>query len=169
MTMNRNRNVKLQSMKTWLGGWALELLRGEEDSGQALIEVAVSAMLLVVLLAGTCECGILEYDAIEVSNAALAGVQYGAQSRITSVDLAGMQQAALMDGANVSGLSATASHFCSCSDGSASTCSGGDCSMSHIVEYVQVNTIVMVTPPFHIPSLPQSFSLSGLAIMNVRQ
>lgn len=159
--------MKLQGLRVWGSGKAIELLL--EDSGQALIEVAVSSMLLVVLLLGACVCGILEYDAIEVTNAARAGVQYGAQSRTSSADIAGMQRAALLDGANVSGLSATATHFCSCSDGSASTCSGGDCSASHIVEYVKVNTTVTVTPPFHFPPLPQSFRLNGQAIMNVGQ
>lgn len=160
-------NVMLKGLKAWPGGRALKLLRTCEDSGQALIEVAVSAMLMVTLLAGTCEFGILEYDAIEVTNAARAGVQYGAQSKTAALDIAGMKLAALADGPNVAGLSATASHFCSCSDGSASTCSGGDCSTSRMIEYVQVNTTVTVTPPFHVPSLPQSFNLSGLAVMSV--
>ena len=160
--------MKPKRGKIWCGGRALERLRSG-DSGQALIEVAVSALLMVTLLAGTCEFGILEYDAIEVTNAALAGVQYGAQSRVTALDIAGMKLAALADGSNVSGLSATATHFCSCSDGSASTCLGGDCSTSRIVEYVQVNTTVTITPSFHVPTLPQSFNLSGVAVMNVGQ
>jgi Flp pilus assembly protein TadG len=161
--------MKLQEVKMSRGGWARILLGTDDDSGQALVEVAVSAMFLILLLTAVCECGILEYDAIEVTNAARAGVQYGAQSRTTSADISGMQAAALADGSNVSGLKATATHFCSCSDGSASTCSGGDCSASHIVEYVQVNTAVTVTTPFHIPALPRSFNLTGLAVMRAGQ
>ena len=157
--------MKLQEVKMWRGGWGF----GTDDSGQALVEVAISAMLLVLVLMGMCECGILEYDAIEVTSAARAGVQYGAQSRTTAVDISGIQTAALADGSNVSGLKATATRFCSCSDGTASTCSSGDCSASHIVQYVQVNTAVTITPPFHIPALPQSFNLTGLAVMRVGQ
>jgi hypothetical protein len=153
--------MKLQEVKMWRGGCRF----GIDDSGQALVEVAISAIFLM----GTCECGILEYDAIEVASAARAGVQYGAQSRTTAVDISGIQTAALSDGSNVSGLKATATHFCSCSDGSASTCSGGDCTASRVVEYVQVNTAVTVTPPFRIPALPQSFTLTGLAVMRVGQ
>ena len=138
-----------------------------DDSGQALVEVAVSCSLMVLLLGGMCICGLLEYDSIEVMSSARAGVQFGAQSRITATDTAGMRAAAVQDAPNVPALTATAGSFCQCSDGSTSTCLGTDCPTSHIVEYVKVNTQAAVTPPFHISFLSGVFTLKGQAIMRV--
>lgn len=138
-----------------------------DDSGQALVEVAVSCFLMILLLGGLCACGLLEYDSIEVTSSARAGVQYGAQSRITAKDVAGMRAAAVQDAPNIPALTATASSFCQCSDGSASTCLGTDCPTSHIVDYVKVNTQATVRPPFQISFLVGSFTLKGQAIMRV--
>jgi hypothetical protein len=80
-----------------------------------------------------------------------------------------MQQAALNDSLNISGLSATPTHFCKCGDGSASTCAATDCASSHIVLYVQVNTSAAVNPLIYVPGLPKSYTLRGQAIMRVEQ
>ena len=142
-------------------------LRG--DIGQAFVELALVLPIFVLLLVGAAELGHLAYASIEVSNAARAGVQYGAQSHITASDYAGMQMAAVNDGSDVTVLSATASHFCSCADGSVSTCASGDCSASRILEYVQVNTSAAVPTLFHYPGIPPTLTLTGQAVMRVEQ
>jgi hypothetical protein len=139
------------------------------DAGQALLELALTLPLLALLLLGAGEFGRLAYAAIETSNAARAGVQYGAQNHVTASDYAGMQLASLDDGPNVPGLAATATHFCSCADGAASTCSSGDCTGSRIIEYVQVNTTATVDPLIHVPGLPATYTLNGQAVMRVWQ
>ena len=55
--------------------WLSLLRRGE--CGGALVEVALTAPMLCVLLVGASEFATLEYDKIEVTNAARAGVAYG--------------------------------------------------------------------------------------------
>jgi Flp pilus assembly protein TadG len=143
--------------------------RAPEDSGQAIVELALTLPLLFLLLFGAFELGRLAYAAIEVSNAAHAGVQYGSQSRSTANDDANMKQAALNDGSNITSMSATSQHFCTCSNGSASTCSPTDCSSSRIIEYVQVNTSAVVHPLFSVPGLPKTFTFRGQAIMRLAQ
>lgn len=151
--------------KRWLG----KILGS--DGGMATIELTLVTPIFVILLLGAAEFGRLMYIGIEVSNAARAGVQYGAQSRATASDSAGMQSAALADGSDVTGLAATPAptYFCKCSDGSASTCLTTDCSTSRIIEYVQVNTSVSVAPMFTYTGLPGTVTLTGQAVMRVAQ
>jgi Flp pilus assembly protein TadG len=139
------------------------------ECGQALLELALTMPLLVLLLLGAAVAGRLAYAAIETSNAARAGVQYGAQNHITASDYPGMETAALEDAPNVSGLTATATNFCACSNGAASSCAAGDCAGARIMEYVRVNTSAAFDPLIHFPGLPKTFNLSGGAVMRVWQ
>lgn len=150
-------------------GTLLHRTSTQEDIGSAFVELALMLPIFFVLLVGVAEFGRLAYAGIEISNAARAGVAYGAQSHITASDSTGMQTAATNDGPNVSGLNATATHFCSCSNGTASTCAPTDCSGARIIEYVQVNTSATVDPLFYCPGLPRTYTLSGQAIMRVEQ
>jgi hypothetical protein len=84
-----------------------------------------------------------------VNHAARAGVQYGAQSPGTAVDKTGMQQAALNDGTDIAGLSAVASVFCQCDDGSSSAqCLSIDCGTKRLITFVQVDTSAQFKPFF---------------------
>jgi Flp pilus assembly protein TadG len=140
-----------------------------DDSGSALIELAIGLTVCVTLIIGAAEFGRLAYASIEISNAAHAGAAYGAQTHTSASDTSGMQAVAALDGPNVTALSATASHFCSCSNGSTSTCAATDCASSRIIEYVQVNTTGTVDPYFHVPGLPKTYTLTGKAVMRVVQ
>jgi len=154
------------------------------DIGQSFVELALVMPIFVVLLVGAAEFGRLAYVAIEVSNAARAGVAYGAQSHITAANLAGMELAATNDGSNVvglagacagssvNGLCAVASQSCTCSDGTVITCAnaGTTCvSPARIIESVQVTTSAVVDPLIYLPGLPRSYTLGGQAIMRVEQ
>ncbi len=66
---------------------------------------------------------------------------------------AGMQTAALNDGVNLSGLTATPSHSCACSTAptttlACSTALGACASPAIVLEYVQVNTSSTIQPAF---------------------
>ena len=143
------------------------------QAGQALVELALIFPLFILLLLGAAEFGRLAYAAIEVSNAARAGASYGAQTNITASDFGNTELAATQDAPNVSGITATATNFCTCSSGAATP----DCttalttcpSPARIQEYVQVNTTATVDPLFHYPGLPNTFTLTGQAIMRVEQ
>ncbi|HEV3089082.1 MAG TPA: TadE/TadG family type IV pilus assembly protein [Candidatus Elarobacter sp.] len=146
----------------------LALARGE--SGSALVELSVIAPLLALLLIGSFEVGRFAQFAIVVGNAARAGVQYGAHDLVTANDNTGMRTAALNDGGNIAGLSVTtASHYCTCADGSASTCQPTDCPASHRLLFVQVDTTGSFPSLFHFPGVPVTFNVNGHAVMRVGQ
>lgn len=145
-------------------------LNRAHDHGQSLVEISLMLPVLFLLLLGAAQFGYLFYAHIEVTNAARAGVQYGAQNHATASDNPGMTLAALQDGTNISTLSVTPSHSCACSGGTGtSTCTVGDCPGYRILEYVQVNTSAVVTPPVHLLGTPTTYTLNGLAIMRVEQ
>jgi len=140
------------------------------DAGTSLLETAALMPLLVLVLLGVIELGYVIYAAIEVSNAAKAGVQYGAQNCSTVYDTTGITTAATKDAANLTGLQVTVpAPTCVCSDGTASTCQNTDCPNSHIVITLTVQTQATVTPPVQLPGLPASFTFNGQAIQKILQ
>ena len=144
------------------------------DTGQGLIELALTLPLLILILLGGAEFARFAWASIEAANAARAGAQFGAQTNITASNDAGMQAAALNDGVNLSGLTATSSHSCACSN-APSTSIGclnalpGCASPAIVLEYVQVNTSSTIHPLFHWPGLPATFVANGSALMQVAQ
>jgi Flp pilus assembly protein TadG len=139
------------------------------DAGQALVETALIFPILVSLLIGAAEFARLAYAAIEVANAAKAGVQYGAQSGAMASDTNGIATAASSDAANLTGLTTTSSYTCMCSDGTASTCTNTDCANSHIEQTLTVNTQASINPLIHLPGLPTTYTLKGKAIQKCVQ
>ena len=138
--------------------------------GQALVELALLVPLFALMLLGAAEFSRVEYASVEVANAARAGVQYGAQNRITALDLTGMQRAAVSDGPEVTSLLATASSFCTCSDGTSITCANASTNCAaRISQYVQVNTTAAVTPLMYCPGLPRTYTVQSVAAMRVEQ
>jgi Flp pilus assembly protein TadG len=139
------------------------------EAGQALVETALIFPVLIALLIGAAELARVAYAAIEVSNAARAGVQYGAQSGATASDSTGIATAAANDAANLTGLVTTSSYSCVCSDGTASTCANTDCANSHIEETLTVNTVETINPLIHLHGLPRTYTLKGKAIQKCVQ
>lgn len=148
-------------------GWIRRL---SYNSGQSLLETALVAPFLVVILLGAAEFGRLAYAAIEVSNAASAGARYGAQNGATASDTSGISNAAANDAGNLSGLSTTSSISCICSDGSSASCTDNSaCLTSNIEESVTVNTQVSFSPLIHLPGFPATYTLKGQAIQKCLQ
>jgi len=141
----------------------------KSDSGQAAVELAFVLPLASFLLVGTIEVGRLANTSILLNDAARAGVQYGAQNRVTASDNNGITQATQQDATDISNLTVTPSHFCACSDGSSSTCQPTDCQNSRILEYVKVNTQTQLNTLLPYPGLPRSFAVKGQEIMRVSQ
>lgn len=157
------RNARLSLRKK------LWKLSGDE-SGGALVETALTVPLLVLLVLGSVEFARVAYTAIEVSNAARAGVSYGAQNGGTASDTTGITWAATHDAANISTLQVTnVSLAYICSDGTASTGANTDCATSHIEETVTVNTRAIIDPLIHVPGLPTTYTLTGQAVQKCLQ
>lgn len=141
----------------------------KSDSGQALVELAVILPVAVALLVGIAEIGRYANACIVVGHAARAGVQYAIQNRVTASDTTGIIQAAKADAPEFTNLTVTPSHFCTCADGSSSTCEPTDCSGSRIIEYVKVDTEINMQSMFDYPGFPSSFDVKGEKIMRVSQ
>lgn len=148
-----------------------DLIKGclGSESGTALIELSVSLPLFAAMLLGSAELARVAYASIEVTSAARAAVQYGAQTSATAADTTGIKLAATSDAYNLNGLSTTVSTSCICSDGSASTCLNTDCSSSQIEQILSVQTQATFDPLIHAPGLPNTFTVHGRAIQNVLQ
>jgi len=138
-------------------------------TGQSLVETALVFPLLITIVVGAAEMARVAYAAIQVSNAARAGVQYGAQNGYTASDTAGIANAAASDAANLTTLTTTSSFSCVCSDGTASTCSNGDCATSHIEQILTVQTQATIDPVIHLPGLPKTYTLKGQAVQKCVQ
>lgn len=141
----------------------------KEVNGHSLVEFAVTFPLLLLLLVGAVEFARVSYASIEVSNAALAGVQYGAQTAATAGDTTGIQTAASNDAQDVALGPTSVSRSCICSNGSASTCQPTDCSGSNIETILTVQTQASIDPGFHITGVPTSFTIRGQAVQKVLQ
>jgi len=124
--------------------------------------------VLCFLAAGLIDFGMLFYTTIELANAAQTGAEYGAQSNTRALDTSGMQTAAVNDAHDVSGVSATATHFCQCPDGAAANCLTGSCSGKSPRLYVKVTTQAAFTTPIPYPGLPYSTTLSRDATMRAQ-
>lgn len=146
-----------------------------DESGQALIETALVVPVLAVILLGAAEFARLAYAAIEVSNAAKAAVQYGAQNVATATDTTGMQTAAQTDAANLTTLTTTiAAPSCACvTNGVAvpDVCTDQLCGTAggYLAQTLKVTTSTSFDPLIHVPGLPTSFTLNGYAAQEVLQ
>jgi len=158
--------------------------RANGQRGAVLVELAYLLPVFTLLFVGVFDVGRGYYFALEVSNAASAGAQYGYQSSATAVDTTGIQNAALKDGADIgtaSGGSCSVSACwnsgypksswgCMCSDGtqkstscaSPPTCSSG----TRQVNYVDVQTQATYKPMISWPGIPSSgVTLSGETLL----
>ena len=139
------------------------------EHGQALIETALALPVLLLVLVGLFEFALASYESIEVTNAALAGVQYGAQNATTDGDTTGIQTAAANDAGNLTLGTTNVVLSCICSNGTASTCKSTDCAGSNIETILTVQTQATFDPGFHLPGIPTTFTLHGQAVQKVLQ
>jgi Flp pilus assembly protein TadG len=140
---------------------------GQTRRGSVLVEFALLSPLLLLLLAGCLDVGLLLRTALCVAEAARAGAQYGSTSPAKAYDTAGMQAAALDASPNTPGLSATGERVCYCSDGSSVACNGS-CASGGVQIYVRVTAQATCPTIFSYPGLPFSGALSSAVHMRVQ-
>jgi Flp pilus assembly protein TadG len=141
------------------------------QTGQSVLEFALLAPFLLLMLVGTIEIGRFAYFAIEATGAARAGVQYGAQSLMDSKDLAGITIAAQNDAPELKQLDVQAKNLCACSNDPSNYvgCPAKGCGTGHPVVFLEVDTTAQISSLFKYPGLPATFSANGKAIMRVAQ
>ena len=161
-------------------------IKMRDSRGTSIIEFTALLPLLLLVLLGTLEMGRIFFIRIAVTNAARAGVQYGAQNEATAQNFTGMQSAAEADFGGMFGLSLgfklqgsqkTPCSYYACWDGSTvqnqtgctqsspspPSCSDGD----KLVQFVRVDTTVDLETLFDYPGVPHSFTMIGHAVRRV--
>ena len=142
------------------------------QAGQAIVELIVVVPLLLIVLLGLIEVGRIGDFAIRVANAARAGVQYGAQNIATASDTQGMQNAANADAQYAAITSVAAPTYCTCADGTASTCLATDCAASHRIQWVSVTASGTYVSPLNsqfLPAVLRSLTIRQTAVMRVAE
>lgn len=142
-------------------------LRLGGESGQALVELALTTPLLVLLLLGAAELARIAYAAIEVSNAAEAGAQYATQNPSLMNYTAGINAAAQAD-ATLTGITATPIAWThTCSDGSTPDAIN-NCATGTALTAVKIRASVTFDPLIHLPFLGKTITIYGYATEKCR-
>lgn len=162
-------------------------LQFRDNRGAALVEVAVTAPIFLLLILGAYELGRVAYFSIEVENAARTGATYGAVN-VANATSANVAQAAKDDAPNLS-LSVTQGTACVCetvtSSGSTFTPSSGSASCTsaaitgctaenatsvhNVIGYVTVSTQATINSIVSIPGIPSSYTLHGYSQLRILQ
>jgi Flp pilus assembly protein TadG len=163
--------------------------RFNDDSGAALIELAVLMPLFLLLTFGAFELGRAAHFSVEVENAARAGASYGGENMGNASSSSTVIQAAQNDAPDLPSLQATPSAGCvcetldlttgtptfspstgtvSCSDATITSCTGTSSTITKsVVSYVLVNTSATISPAFTVRGLPTSYTLHGYSAMRI--
>src|SRR5262249_44918109 len=143
-------------------GSALKKTGGRKSrAGSAALELGLVLPVMAILVVGAADFARLFYTAIEVANAARAGVQYGTQSNGATGNTAGMQKAATDDAKQVSGMTVTAARRCQCADGTTVDCVTGDCGSYGAPQiYVTVTAQKNFDTVIPYPGVPSSVNLT---------
>src|SRR5262245_28119887 len=88
--------------------------RHRSQAGAALVELAISLPVLILLVVGAGDFARVMYLTIEMTNAARAGAQYGAETLARSKDFTRMQTTAVGAAPNISGMTAVGTRACQC-------------------------------------------------------
>lgn len=126
--------------------------------------------VLVLLLLAALDFARLYFMAIELTDAARAGAQYGAQNHAAAVNVTGIEQAACNAMPDISctpGTNAVATSFCQCSGTTVSCTSPGGCA-TYVQNFVQVTTSATFTTVIPYPLITHSIPLSSSATMQVQ-
>lgn len=168
-------------------------LRFRDTLGSAMVEMALTTPLFMLLIFGSFELGRIAYFAIEVQSASRAGAAYGSlnlgndYSSSATIEQAAMDDApdltrlttltvstpvtyCVCETTTVSGTSSSSSYsaWLDCGSSTIQNCKGGDGTTEYYnIRYVKVDTQATVDPLIHLPGLPSTFTLYGSTRMRV--
>jgi Flp pilus assembly protein TadG len=153
--MDNSRLLTLFAKKTW-----------RREAGSALIEFGLAFPVLMLVLVGTADFGRIFYTYITVANAAHTGAEYGAASAPKTNDTAGINQAALNDATDLTGVTITSTPFCQCSNGSPVNCATSSCSpLRYYVSVTAAKTFHTLIP---YPGIPSSSNVTAVAVIRAQ-
>jgi Flp pilus assembly protein TadG len=135
--------------------------------GSALVEFALVAPVLLLLLAGVLDYSRALTKATAIANAARIGAQYGSAGRTQAADTAGIQAAAINSAPSFSGLTVTSVQSCQCTGGSSVSCAGS-CGSAKMQMYVQVTVQATSSAIFGYSGLPFTGNVAAQATMRAQ-
>jgi Flp pilus assembly protein TadG len=131
------------------------------DSGNAVIEFALVAPILMALFTGVWDFGNCFLQSQRLASAARAGAQYGIQAPANATDFPGMVQAARNDANDTAAaLTINASQLCFCPNGVAVACTGSCAGIPQPYFYVKLVVSESYTTTFDYPFITNPLSLS---------
>jgi Flp pilus assembly protein TadG len=136
---------------------------------QSIVEMALLAPVFIVLVVGMVDVGRYAQFKIILGNSARAGAEYGSLNSATAFDASGMQTAAKNDAPTLSSLTVTPTYYCTCSDGTTTSCTPTACSSNHRILNVSVTASAKFTPLFKYPFVGGSIVVTRTAIEQVAQ
>lgn len=142
--------------------------RKRRQGGNAMMEFALAGSVLFVVMFGVADFARMFSSASVVASAARAGTQYGMMSPAHYGDYTGMQNAALADAQNASGLTITATQFCACSLGGTHTTCPATCSTGSNETYIQVTASMPFSTSFSYPGVPSTNTLTTTSVVRVQ-
>jgi len=141
--------------------------RRARRAGNATLEFALVAPLLLLLTAGALDYALLLRSAASLADAARVGAQFGSLNTGNSSNLSGMQTAAVNSIPGISGVTATAVQSCQCPGGTAVSCTGS-CTGGKMLIYVKVTTQATIDTVFGYSQLPFTATVKGQASMRAQ-
>ncbi len=155
--------------------------RGHSDAGGALVELALTLPVLLVLFAAMADFARVFYTSMALTDAARAGAQYGAHSAAQTGNFAAIEATARA-ASNTTGITAVASRTCQCATDTGTftpTATPNDCTSpvstscpsGHLVVTVTVVTSKVFTTIMSggLPSFMRTVNLSRSATMRATQ
>jgi len=149
------------------------------ESGNALVELAITLPLFALLILGAAEIANLAWASVEVNNAARAGAAYGSISRANAANIPNIELAAQNEAPKLTlAFPNPPTQVCYCvtsgtpgsPDVGCTTTNLTSCTSPSIIQVaVQVNTQAAVSPLVHYPGLPATYTVRAQATMGVLQ
>ena len=130
-----------------------------DESGAALLEMAIALPFLLLAGIGVAEFGRVYYNGIKVANAAMAGAEYGGQN-IGSYDATRVRQVA-RDDAGDQTLQVTSNTVCRCpGSDTVIPCSNSCTGYGSPQYFIEVTATKTHTFVFRYPGLPESITVT---------
>ena len=141
----------------------------KSSGGHAIVELAVTMPMLLMLLFGGGDFARAFYAAVTVTNAAGVGAMYGTRSVGAAGDVAGITQAAQNDAQNLIGMTVTTTKYCQCPDGSPIACTATSCvGNTKSLLYCSVTAQYSFRTMAPYPGIPSTVLIAKRVIMRAR-
>jgi len=146
--------------------------RIRSERGAALVELALSTPLLVVMVVGAVDFARAFYTAMELTNAARAGAQYASRS-VMGFDTGTTQSVAAAASPQIATYTVdTPTQTCTCNIG-ATASAHGDCTAAcpagqYLAVYITVTTRKAFSPVMRFPGVPSSVTIERTVTMRAQ-